>query len=182
MEETPQSILNYWYSKPVKQCWFNSTPELDLAIRERFELVWEQARVGKLDEWKQTPEGSLALIIILDQLPLNMFRQQAKSFATEQMAVQVARQGIEKKQDQQLPEDRRAFFYMPLMHSENTADQAMSVELYEQAGLESNLRFARHHQGIIEKFGRFPHRNAILKRQSTPEELEYLNSEHAFKG
>jgi len=111
-----------------------------------------------------------------------MFRNQAKSFATEQMAIDAAKQVIEKGYDQAIPLSQRAFIYMPLMHSENIADQNLCVELFKKAGLEGNYRFAKHHRGIIEKFGRFPHRNAILGRESTPEELEYLASDKAFTG
>ena len=182
MTETPQSILAYWYSEPVKKMWFAATPELDSEIRNRFASLWNTAARGELEHWKQTAEGILALIIVLDQFPLNMYRQQPESFATEQLAVDIARYGIEQGLDQQLSVEQRAFFYMPLMHSEDDADQVLSVQMFEQSGLESNLRFARHHQELIRRFGRFPHRNAILGRNSSQEELDYLNSKHAFKG
>ena len=182
MECTPETIIDYWYSPQIKKHWFASTPELDSEITEQFETVWEQAAEGALNHWADTSKGSLALIIILDQLPLNMFRNQAKSFQSEQMAVEIARQAVEKKQDAQLPKDKLPFLYMPLMHSENLDDQELSVSLYEQAELEANIRFARHHRDIIRQYGRFPHRNQILNRQSTQQELDYLNSKHAFKG
>ncbi|MDP3482496.1 MAG: DUF924 family protein [Sulfuricella sp.] len=138
--------------------------------------------VGELDGWKETPEGCLALAIVLDQLPLNMFRGKAESFKTEQQAVEIAKHAIDKGYNQHLPAERLAFLYMPLMHSENLADQDLSVRLFEAAKPESNLRFAQHHRELIRKYGRFPHRNGLLGRQSTPEEIEYLASREAFLG
>ena len=137
---------------------------------------------NKLETWKTTPEGCLALCIVLDQFPLNMFRGQAKSFATEQHAVTVTKHALTQGFEVNIPLEQRIFLYMPLMHSENPADQALSVQCFTQAGLTENLHFARHHQGIIERFGRFPHRNALLGRHSTPAEIEYLNSPEAFQG
>jgi uncharacterized protein (DUF924 family) len=181
-EVTPQTILDFWYSDRVSKLWFNSTPGFDQELREKFLDVYEQAARGDLDEWQQTASGALALAIILDQFPLNMFRGQPKSFATEAKARAIARNAIERGLDAQLPKEQLAFLYMPLMHSEDPADQDKSVELFEKAGLDKNLRFARHHRELIRRFGRFPHRNAILGRESTAEEIEYLNSKEAFTG
>ncbi len=175
-------VLEYWYSPRISQCWFASTPVLDDEIRARFEALWRGAAAGELDAWSETPEGALALAIVLDQLPLNMFRGKPAAFATEQRAVEVARQAIARGDDQHLPRDRVLFLYMPLMHSENLADQDQSVALFQSAGLVSNLRFAEHHRGIVRRFGRFPHRNVILGRVSTAEERAYLASPEAFKG
>lgn len=179
---TPQEILDLWYAPEMQSRWFASTPELDAAIREKYELLWRQAAEGKRDEWKETPEGCLALTIVLDQFPLNMFRGHAESFKTEQQAVATAKYAISMGFDRQLPTERRAFLYMPLMHSENLADQDLSVSLFAAARLENNLRFAQHHRELIRRFGRFPHRNAILGRQSTREESEYFGSKEAFLG
>lgn len=178
----PKALLDYWYSERVKKMWFAATPELDAEIKRRFEGLWEKAAAGELSQWVETAEGALALIILLDQMPLNMFRNKAKAYQTEQMAVQLAKQAIARQLDAQLPIARRAFLYMPLMHSENLADQTLAVSLFARAGLQSNLRFAKHHREIIRQFGRFPHRNRILKRQSSPRELAYLDSKQAFKG
>lgn len=179
---TPQHVLDFWYSKEMQGRWFSSTPALDDDIRRQFEALWLRAAAGELNGWQETPAGCLALVIVLDQLPLNMFRGTAKSFSTEQQAVEITRHAIEKGQDQRLPADRLAFLYMPLMHSESLADQDLSVQLFEAAKLESNLRFAQHHRELIRKHGRFPHRNSILGRQSTPEEIAYLASKAAFLG
>ena len=175
-------ILDFWFGEPMRRHWFRSTPELDGHIRERYEPLWQRAIGGGLAAWQYSAEGCLALAVVLDQLPLNMYRGQAKSFASETQAIAISLHAIEKGLDRELPTDRLAFLYMPLMHSEELVDQDRSVELFEAAGLESNARFARHHRELIRRFGRFPHRNAILGRQSTPEELEYLASNQAFTG
>jgi uncharacterized protein (DUF924 family) len=124
----------------------------------------------------------LALVIVLDQFPLNMFRGQRESFATEAAAREAAVQAIAWGFDQSLTDEQKAFLYLPFMHSEDLADQDRAVALYEGAGLENSLKWARHHRELIRRFGRFPHRNAILGRPSTPEELAYLGSAGAFKG
>lgn len=175
-------ILNFWYTPPMSQHWFSSTAAIDADIRARFESTWVAAKAGELDAWKQTPEGCLALCIVLDQFPLNMYRGQALSFSTEQQAVAVTKHALAQGFDQQLPPERLMFLYMPLMHSEQLADQEASVRLFAASGLVENARFAEHHRGIVQRFGRFPHRNAALGRESTPAELEYLNSKEAFTG
>jgi len=175
-------IIEFWYTPPMSEHWFSSTPEIDGLIRNRFERLWEQASQGELDAWQRTAEGCLALCIVLDQFPLNMFRGEAKSFASEQKALAVSRYAVSNGLDEQLPAERRVFLYMPLMHSENLADQDESVRLFEASGLEGNARFARHHREIIRRFGRFPHRNALLGRTSRAEEKAYLTSKEAFTG
>lgn len=182
MNTTPEEILEYWFSDRLRKHWFSSTPELDKEIRHKFADIWHQGSVGKLEAWRETPEGCLALVVLLDQCPLNMFRGEAKSFSTESQARDVARQAIERGFDKMLQPEQRAFLYMPFMHSENEADQAYSVKLYQEANLEEHLFFAKHHRDLIKEFGRFPHRNAILCRTSTEEEIAYLESERAFKG
>lgn len=179
---TPSDILDYWYSAEVKPRWFNSTPQLDEEIKTRFSSVWEQADAGELDSWLWSPEGCLALIIIFDQFPLNMFRGEPKSFKTEAKAVSVTKHMIEKGLDKQLDQEYLSFTYMPLMHSEDMDDQDLSVKMFTEAGLTNNARFAEHHRNIVKTYGRFPHRNAILGRESSPEEVEYLNSDQAFTG
>ncbi|MBT9612763.1 MAG: DUF924 domain-containing protein [Burkholderiales bacterium] len=178
----PTDILDFWFAEAMRSKWFASTPQLDAAIKEQFERVWEAALRGEWDDWLGSPDGCLALVIILDQLPLNMFRGTAKSFASEAKSRDIARHAIDQGYDKQIDSARLAFLYMPFMHSENLADQDFSVGLFEAAGLENNLRFAKHHREIVRRFGRFPHRNTILGRVSTPQELDYLNSKEAFKG
>ena len=179
---TPDSILQFWFTSSVIKHWFKSTPEFDREIRSKFENVWCQASLNQFDHWKSTPEGVLALIIVLDQFPLNMYRGTTKSFSTVNKAIELAHYAISNGFDLKLPLNKVAFLYMPLMHSENLDDQNLSVRLFEKAGLESNLRYAKHHRDIIKKFQRFPHRNKILDRTSTVDELKYLASPQAFKG
>ncbi|WP_373020093.1 DUF924 family protein [Thiomicrorhabdus sp.] len=179
---TATEIIDYWYTPPMPKHWFRSTPGIDAQIRARYESLWEKAANGELDDWKQTAEGCLALCIVLDQFPLNMFRGEAKSFATEEKAVAVSKYSVANGLDLQLSAERRAFLYMPLMHSENLDDQEESVRLFGASELEGNLRFARHHRELIRRFGRFPHRNAILGRENTVDEKEYLSSTEAFTG
>jgi len=181
-QTTPQDILDFWYSKEMQNRWFASTPALDAEIREKFGALWLAATEGELDGWKETPDGCLALTIVFDQLPLNMFRGTAESFRTEQLAVETAKQAISMGFDRRLAVERLGFLYMPLMHSENLADQELSVKLFEAAKLENNLRFAQHHRELIRRFGRFPHRNRILGRESSQEEVAYLASKEAFLG
>jgi uncharacterized protein (DUF924 family) len=178
----PQEIVDLWFSDEVRKLWFKSTPEFDAQLRERYQLLWQQASQGELDHWQKTAVGCLALVIILDQFPLNMFRNQVQSFATEAQSRVVARLAIDQGFDQAMDVSSRAFLYMPFMHSETLADQQLALQLFDQPGLEDNRRFARHHHDIVEKFGRFPHRNQALGREASPAELEYLNSKQAFTG
>ena len=177
-----QEILDFWFSDEVRKLWFNSTPEFDASLRERFLPLWQQASRGELDHWQENAAGCLALVILLDQFPLNMFRTEAQSFATEAQSRDVAQLAVDQGFDQALEAKQCAFLYMPFMHSETLADQQRALELFDQPGLEDNLRFARHHHDIIEKFGRFPHRNEVLGRDSSAAEIEYLNSKQAFTG
>lgn len=179
---TPESIIKFWYSDRIKSKWFNSTEELDKEIKENYEYVWENAIRGEYNDWQNSADGCLALAIIFDQFPLNMFRDEVESFSTEGMAIKVTKNAIEKGLDDEINKDQLAFLYMPLMHSENMDDQNLSVSLFEKAGLTENWKFAKHHRGIVERFGRFPHRNEILQRQSSQDEIEYLNSDLAFTG
>ncbi len=175
-------VVDFWFTKTISDHWFSSTIEIDQLIRDEYESIWEQAKTGALDSWKESPEGCLALCIILDQMPLNMFRNTAKSFSTEQQAVEVTKYAIKKSFDNEIPNDRVSFLYMPLMHSENMDDQDLAVQCFEKAKLERNLPFAKHHRGIVEKYGRFPHRNEVLGRESSQAEMDYLNSDKAFTG
>lgn len=177
-----ETVLDFWFGAAMEKRWFNATLALDAQIRERFEPMWLQAAGGALDGWRDEPDGALALAIVLDQFPLNMYRGQARSFATLAPAIEVARHAVAQGLDRRLEASRVAFLYMPLMHSEDLGDQDESVRLFEAAGLQSNARFARHHRALIQRFGRFPHRNAILGRHSRDEEMRYLASKEAFLG
>ena len=179
---TPESILEYWYSEKVKPLWFNSNSEFDQEIKSNYENIWIEVLRGEYISWSESAEGCLALAIILDQFPLNMFRGEVKSFSSEALAIKIAKKAIEQGFDKKIDKDKVSFLYMPLMHSENIEDQNLSVKLFEEANLIDNLRFAKHHRDIIKKYGRFPHRNKILQRESSQDEVDYLNSGNAFTG
>jgi uncharacterized protein (DUF924 family) len=167
-------ILEFWFSEDVKSLWFNATPEFDDQLRNDYECTWDRACAGVYDHWAQEPNSALALVIVLDQFPLNMFRADARQYSTEAHARRIAAEAIDAGLDQQLSEEQKAFLYLPFMHSESLEDQDRSVALYEQAGLDTNLRYAHHHRDLVQRFGRFPHRNDALGRESTAEEIEYL--------
>ena len=179
---TPAELVTFWFSEQVKPMWFNATSAFDTELREHYADTYFAALNGELTQWEDTPEGALALVICLDQFPLNMFRGQPESFAGEAPSRLVATRAIERGFDQQLKDIQKVFLYMPFMHSEELADQDRALELMAQAGLDDNLRWARHHREIVARFGRFPHRNAILGRESREDELAYLDSDEAFTG
>ncbi len=177
---TAQDIVDYWYSDKMKKSWFNSTLELDMLIKKEYEFVWESALRGWLTDWEKTAIGCLALAIIFDQFPLNMFRGKAKSFQTEENAVKVTKLAIEQGFLAQLKTEQLAFLIMPLMHSENLTDQDLSVELFKKYNLTENLKFAEHHREIVKTYGRFPHRNQILDRKNSKNEQNYLAIQSPF--
>ena len=179
---TSDDVLTFWFSERIKSLWFNSTPEFDEELTEKFLDTYLAALGGELSAWEDSPQGALALVICLDQFPLNMFRDQVEGFAGETPSRQVSARAIEKGFDQSLDETQKGFLYLPYMHSEDMSDQDKVVELFTTAGMDNNLKWAKHHRDIVRRFGRFPHRNAILGRQSTPEEIAYLQSDEAFTG
>lgn len=177
-----QALVDFWFSEEASKHWFNSTRQFDQQLLAEYGASWQQAKQGEFDHWGETAIGSLALVILLDQIPLNIFRGKADSFSTEALSIVVARTAISRGFDTELTTGQKSFLYMPFMHSESLQDQALALELFDQPGLEGNLRFSRHHYDIVERFGRFPHRNKILERKSSQAEIEYLNSKQAFKG
>jgi uncharacterized protein (DUF924 family) len=171
---TPSTVLDFWFSETHKPKWFVKDPVFDAKIRERFLATYKAAKTGSLSGWMRTPEGALALIIVLDQFPRNMFRDSPDAFATDGAACHAALMAVEKGFDRKLSKQERVFLYMPFMHSENPNIQQKSVQLYEALGLRDNLNFAIAHRDIVLKFGRFPHRNLVLDRPTTPEEAAFL--------
>ena len=172
---TPDDVLSFWFSESVKPFWFKKDPKFDWEINQRFINTYQLAKTGALVEWRKNPEDILALIIVLDQFPRNMFRNTPQAFATDAQAVKLTKEALEQNFQQELSPQQQVFLYMPLMHSERQADQSKCVELFTNLGKEDNLRFAIKHQEIINRFGRFPHRNEILGRESTSEEQKFLN-------
>jgi len=181
LNNNPDNLIEFWFSERVKKLWYNSNPEFDREIEEKYSSMYHAACDGLLNDWQSTANGCLALIILFDQYPLNVFRDNIKSFATEKQAVQVAEHCVKHGFDKQITKIQRNFIYMPFMHSEEIALQELSIKLFKTINPD-DVKYAFHHHNIIAKYGRFPHRNKILGRESTPEEIKYLSSKEAFTG
>lgn len=166
------NILSFWFAEENSKLWFISTDEFDAKITDQYENIWNQAAKGKLDDWKTTADGALALVIVLDQFPLNMYRNQAKRYSSEAKAREISSYAIAHNLHQKIDKNRLSFLFLPFMHSENIKDQEYSIELFQANGLDDN--YAKHHHDIVQRFGRFPHRNVDLGRESTAEEIEHL--------
>ncbi len=190
---TPREVLALWFgpldaeglAEPARaERWWRKDPAFDAAVRQTFEPTWERAMAGAHDDWRATPEGTLAYVIVLDQFSRNMFRDTPQAFAGDARALETARDAIARGDDRALRGHQRLFLYLPFMHSEELATQERCVALLcafrdESQGklrdeLSQNVKFAEAHRDIIAKWGRFPHRNEQLGRASSPEELEFL--------
>jgi uncharacterized protein (DUF924 family) len=169
-----REILDFWFAEDTRPLWFAPTPDFDRAIRERCGQASARAAAGELTGWEDSPEGCVTLCLLLDQMPRHIFRGTPRAFATDDKAVAVAERAVSRGFDQGLSSSYKTFLYMPFMHSERLADQLRAVALFDSAGLGEARDYAKDHLSIIRRFGRFPHRNAILGRSSTPEELELL--------
>ncbi|MGH8686330.1 MAG: DUF924 family protein [Burkholderiales bacterium] len=171
-ETNPEALLRFWFDDHAKD-WFVKNPAFDAEIRSHFLAVHEAAAAGQLVSWSEAPRGALALAIALDQFPRNMFRGEARAFATDAQARATARIILQRGWDQQMAQPEQLFAYLPFEHSESPADQDLSCRLMKGFDPEQ-YRYAERHRELIERFGRFPHRNDILGRQSTPAEIEFL--------
>lgn len=177
----PEEILDFWASLG-NEGWWVKNPEVDQQIHDRFGNLHDQACNGELDHWAKTADGALALIIILDQFSRNMFRGNPKTFAQDEQALQIAKEAVDAGLDKTCREDLRVFFYLPYEHSECIAEQEESVKLqYSIGDSPEAMNAALEHREIVQRFGRFPHRNAVLGRHTTPAEQAYLDS-GGFKG
>lgn len=177
----PSDVLEFWASIG-NEGWWTRNDELDRKIADNYTALHADAVAGKLDDWRNTADGALALIIILDQFSRNMFRESPKAFAQDNQALEIAKQAIAKGLDQDCREDLRVFFYLPHEHSEEIAHQEESVKLqYSITDNPEALKAALQHREIIQRFGRFPHRNKVLGRHTTPAEHAYLD-DGGFKG
>jgi uncharacterized protein (DUF924 family) len=171
---TPADVVAFWREAGAER-WFKKDAAFDDEIRRRFLTIYEAAAAGKLSHWEQSAEGALALLILLDQFPRNMFRGLPRAFASDALARAVTAGAIVRGFDSQVEPAMRQFFYVPFEHSENLADQERGVALYKAAGDADGLKWAELHADIIRRFGRFPHRNAALGRVTTPEEQAFLD-------
>lgn len=171
-----QDVLDFWYGEVGEDGWFVKNPESDAEMTRRFLVAWSLAQAGDLDDWAETAEGALALVILLDQFSRNMFRDDPRAFAQDKKALAIANSAIEAGFDMQIAEDRRVFFYMPHEHSEELDEQKRCLVFMRERTHkgEEYFGYAKAHHDIIARFGRFPHRNEILGRESTPEEIEFL--------
>jgi uncharacterized protein (DUF924 family) len=182
-------ILRFWFGDPAdpngeygqqRKVWFKKDPAFDDAIRQRFLEDVDRAMAGELDVWRQQPRSCLALVLLLDQFPRNLFRGDTHCFEGDRAALDIAYYALDRGYDQQVLPVERMFFYLPLEHSENLTDQERSVELTrslhaaDPEKFESTLDYALRHRDVIQRFGRFPHRNEVLGRDTTPEEAEFL--------
>lgn len=171
--ESADSILHFWrHAGPER--WFKRDDTFDEACRERLLPAYEAAARGDLNEWELSAQGALALLLLLDQLPRNMFRDTRRAYATDAAAVLAAERAIERGFDQAVDPALQRFFYTPFLHAEELAHQERSVALSEATGNPDLLKWARHHHDIVARYGRFPHRNAVLGRESTAEERAFL--------
>lgn len=177
---SPQSVVAFWAGAGPKK-WFAKDDTFDREIRERFLAAHEAAAQGRLSDWEDNAEGALALLILLDQFPRNMFRGNERTFATDPLARDIAARAIDRGFDRAVPDNMRNFFYLPFQHSETLADQERGLALYRAWGDADNIKWADIHADIIRKFGRFPHRNEVLGRQTTTEEQAFLDG-GGFKG
>jgi uncharacterized protein (DUF924 family) len=193
MSDSLESVLAFWFGAPgsaaeiagrQSKLWFGKSPANDQAVIERFAATLTAATAGRLDHWANTPRGRLALVIVLDQFPHHIHRDQPQAFATDPQALTHSLAALDAGEDRRLAPIERVFLYLPLEHAESLAMQEQSVSLYEQLAHEAAaderavfdgfLDYARKHRDVVARFGRFPHRNAILGRPSTPDELEFL--------
>lgn len=176
MRDIKHEILHFWFEETQPQQWFQKNADFDTLIRDRFLQTYRLAADGVCDLWRDEAQGCLALCIVLDQFPRNMFRDDPQAFATDAKALLVAKHALARGFDQTLSLQQRRFLYLPFEHSEEWNDQSRAVALFQSIQEEDPLGYdyALRHQAIIERFGRFPHRNIILGRENTAEEDEYL--------
>ncbi|GAA6118879.1 DUF924 family protein [Acidovorax sp. FG27] len=173
-QPSAQDVLRFWFDESTPAQWFQKDDAFDAEIRRRFSALLRRAAQGELAHWRTGAEGRLAEVIVLDQFSRNVLRDEPAAFAQDGIALVLAQEAIAQGLDAALPPERRAFLYMPFMHSESAKVQAESVRLFTALGNANNLDFAQRHQAIVDRFGRFPHRNAVLGRPSTDEETAFL--------
>ncbi len=167
-------IIDFWFGKTHSKLWYKKDAEFDLLITQRYAKLLQSAARGELYNWRDDARGRLAEIILLDQFSRNIHRDSALAFANDALALVLAQEALRATAHKDLPAKQQAFLFMPYMHSESPLIHAVAVKIFDAPGLKRNLNFEHKHKAIIDRFGRYPHRNAVLGRQSTPEELEFL--------
>lgn len=171
---TYQKVVGFWFEEIEPASWWKKDETFDALLMERFAQTHTRAIRSELFEWRKEPEGRLAEIIVLDQFSRNMFRDSALAFASDPMSLALSQEAVACRADQALNPVQRSFLYMPFMHSESLEIHEVAVELFRKNGIQSNLDFEFSHKKIIEQFGRYPHRNKVLGREPTAEEIEFL--------
>ena len=171
---TTQSVLSFWFEEIEPKQWWVKSDEFDQLIATRFGALHAAATRCELSDWRETPQGRLAEVIVLDQFSRNIYRDQPQAFACDPLALALAQHAVALQADQALPTQQRTFLYMPYMHSESPLIHSSALPLFSQAGLEHALPSELRHQAIVDRFGRYPHRNTILGRSSTAEEIDFL--------
>ena len=169
-----QDIIHFWFQELTQKQWFLKDLEVDKLIGQRFRSLNQQAQAGELYSWRQEPMGRLAEIIVLDQFSRNLYRDSGLAFAGDAMALALAQEAIHHGLDKAMDTTQKQFLYMPFMHSESAAIHVQAEALFASLGNDNTLNFELRHKAIIDRFGRYPHRNVILGRESTAEELEFL--------
>ena len=167
-----KEVLAFWFSH--RDRWWRSSADFDEEIRQRFESLHTEILNGEHEDWRETPAGAFAYVVVLDQFSRNMFRGDARAYGSDHRALAASREALARGDDGALSRDERTFLYMPLMHSEEVTDQERGVALFRANGEGKGLRAIERHRDVIRRFGRFPHRNALLGRPSTAEELAFL--------
>ena len=175
----PAEILRFWFEETAREAWFKTDPAFDQQVRDRFLAAHKRARAGELKDWERDADSCLALIILLDQFPRNMFRDHPEAFAGDPQAYELSRRAVEAGHDRALTAERRGFLYMPLMHREDLGAQDECLRLFEAmedelTERERTMEAVLRHREIIARFGRYPHRNGVLGRQSTQEEVAFM--------
>lgn len=171
---TPAEILAFWRDAGPDR-WYRRDDAFDAEVCRRFLDLWQRAAAGELSAWEASDDGALALVIVLDQFPRSLFRDDGRTYATDALARDVAQRAVDRGVDKRVDPTLREFLYLPFMHSEHLPDQLRCIELLRAAGHAENLNWAEHHADIIRRFGRFPHRNRLLGRATTPEEQAFLD-------
>jgi uncharacterized protein (DUF924 family) len=173
---TPADVLKFWFEELTPEQWYKASDDVDAMIAGRFAALHSSAAQCELFQWRTSPEGRLAEIIVLDQFSRNIHRGTAAAFAQDALALALAQEAVAASADLALEPPKRAFLYLPYMHSESAVIHDVALRLFDAPGLENNLDFEHKHKTIIDRFGRYPHRNAVLGRVSTPEELAFLET------
>ena len=169
-----QDIIDFWFSEIEPSAWFQKNDDFDRILRTRFGELHQSATHCELYSWRDEPAGRLAEIIVLDQFSRNLYRGDQRAFATDGIALALAQEAVSIGVDRHFDIDHKLFLYLPYMHSESSAIHEIAVELFSQPSMESHLEYEHRHKAIIDRFGRYPHRNEALGRQSTPEEIEFM--------